>query len=35
MGIVINNKTGLTLSQLLEMTEENVTVDQEHSNILC
>lgn len=31
MGIVINNKTGLTLSQLLEMTEENVTVDQEHS----
>ena len=31
MGIVINNKAGLTLSQLLEMTEENVTVDQEHS----
>lgn len=32
MGIVINNKTGLTLSELLEMTDEKVLVDNDHAN---
>lgn len=31
MGIVINNKTELTLAQLLKMTEEDVTIDKDHS----
>lgn len=32
MGIVINNKTELTLAQLLDMTEEQVRVDNEHAD---
>lgn len=31
MGIVVNNKTELTLTQLLKMTEEDVTIDQAHA----